>query len=127
MPVDHRILIADDDRDFRHGLAELLGVLPRRLEFVEAETGQEALECLRRHAIDLALLDHHMPVHTGLDVIRALRLETRAVPCLLISGDATDAVRELALQEGAVAVFKKPLRPELLRAEVRRVLRIDAA
>jgi CheY-like chemotaxis protein len=127
MPADHRILIADDDRDFRLGLVDLLGALPRRLEILEAETGQEALDCLRRQAIDLALLDHHMPLHTGLDVLRALRLETRAVPCLLISGDATEAVRELALHEGALAVFKKPLRPELLRAEVRRVLRIEAA
>jgi hypothetical protein len=36
-------------------------------------------------------------------------------------------VRQQALLEGACAVLKKPLRPDLLRAEVRRVLRIEAA
>jgi hypothetical protein len=36
-------------------------------------------------------------------------------------------VRDQAIQEGASAVLKKPLRPELLRLEVRRLLRIDAA
>lgn len=127
MPAEHRILIADDDRDFRLGLAELLNGLSGRFEIVQAENGEEALVQLRRTAIDLALLDMHMPVHTGLEVLTTLRLETRSVPCIFISGDATDAVREYALHEGALAVLKKPLRPELLRAEVRRVLRLDAA
>lgn len=127
MPADHRILIADDDRDFRLGLADLIGGLPRRFEILQAETGVEALAFLRGQAFDLALLDMHMPGQTGLEILMLLRRETRAVPCIFISGDATDAVRQLALHEGACAVLKKPLRPELLRAEVRRVLRIDAA
>lgn len=127
MADDHRILIADDDRDFRLGVADLIGGLPGRFEILQAESGLEALAFLRRQPFDLALLDMHMPGHTGLEVLSCLRRETRAVPCIVISGDATDGVRQLALHEGAFAVLKKPLRPELLRAEVRRVLRIDAA
>jgi len=127
MQPAHRILIADDDRDFRLGVADLLAGLSRKFEILQAETGLEALGFLRQRAFDLALLDMHMPGHTGLEVLTFLRLETRAVPCIFISGDATDGVRELALHEGACAVLKKPLRPELLRAEVRRVLRLDAA
>jgi CheY-like chemotaxis protein len=127
MQPAHRILIADDDRDFRLGVADLLASLSRRFEIVQAETGLEALGFLRQHPIDLALLDMHMPGHTGLEVLTFLRIETRVVPCIFISGDATDAVRQQALHEGACSVLKKPLRPELLRAEVRRVLRLDAA
>jgi two-component system response regulator FlrC len=127
MPNDHRILIADDDRDFRLGLADLIDGLPGRFEILQAESGVEALLILRRQPFDLALLDMHMPGQTGLEVLSCLRRETRAVPCIFISGDATDAVREQALHEGASVVLKKPLRPELLRAEVRRLLRIDAA
>lgn len=127
MQPAHRILIADDDRDFRQGVADLLASLSRKFQIVQAESGLEALVVLRGHPIDLALLDMHMPGHTGLEVLTLLRIETRAVPCIFISGDATDGVRELALHEGACAVLKKPLRPELLRAEVRRVLRLDAA
>lgn len=127
MPNDHRILIADDDRDFRLGLADLIDGLPGRFEILQAESGLEALVYLRRETFDLALLDMHMPGHTGLEVLTFLRRETLVVPCIFISGDATEGVRELALHEGACAVLRKPLRPELLRAEVRRVLRIDAA
>ncbi len=127
MLIQHRILIADDDRDFRNGVAELLGDLPSRLEIVQVESGDEALGILRLQPFHLGLLDMHMPGMTGLEVLAALRRETRDVPCIFISGDATDAVRALALHEGARAVLRKPLEPRLLRAEVRRVLRIDAA
>jgi len=127
MSIDHRILIADDDRDFRHGVADLFALLPRRFEIVQAETGLEALDLMRLQIFDLALLDMHMPGRTGLEVLSVLRLETRAVPCIFISGDANDSVRDQAIQEGALSVLKKPLRPELLRAEVRRLLGIEAA
>ena len=126
-PIDHRILIADDDREFRGCVAELLVRLPRRLQIVQVESGTEALGILREQPIDLALLDMHMPGQTGLEVLSALRRETRDVPCIFISGDATEAVRAQALHEGALAVLRKPLHPQLLSVEVRRALRIEAA
>jgi CheY-like chemotaxis protein len=51
-----------------------------------------------------------------------VRKETLAIPCIVLSGDATDAVRSMALEEGALAVFRKPPEPRLLRAEVARAL-----
>jgi DNA-binding response OmpR family regulator len=63
-----------------------------------------------------------MPGYTGLELVSLVRLETLGVPCIVLSGDATDALRSMALHEGALAVFRKPLEPALLRAEVSRVL-----
>lgn len=131
MQPDRRILIADDDRTLREGVVELLGDLPVRLEILQAESGDEALTIIRRAPfqapLHLALLDMHMPGHTGLEVLETLRRETLQVPCIVISGEASEAVRKQALIEGACAVLRKPLEPRLLRDEVRRVLRIDAA
>lgn len=127
MSSDRRILIADDDRDLRACVAELLSHLPVRLEILHAETGLEALAVLRRVPFHLALLDMHMPGHTGLEVLEAIRNETLDVPCIVISGEASEAVRNHALVVGARAVLRKPLEPRLLRDEVRRALRIDAA
>jgi CheY-like chemotaxis protein len=124
---DRRILIADDDRDLRACVAELLGDLPVRLEIIHAETGLEAITILRRFPFHLALLDMHMPGQTGLEVLEAIRRETLDVPCIVISGEASEAVRQHALIIGARAVLRKPLEPRLLRDEVRRVLSIDAA
>ncbi|NJN83722.1 MAG: response regulator, partial [Caldilineaceae bacterium] len=67
----------DDDRDFRLGVVDLLGDLPLRLEIVQVETGDEALGILRLEPFHLGLIDMHMPGLTGLEVLAALRRETR--------------------------------------------------
>lgn len=120
MSREHRILIADDDREQRAGLVELVSGLGA--EVLEAETGTEALSILRRWRIALALLDLHMPGCTGLEILTIVRAEHLGVPCILLSGEANEIVRKSALQEGALAVLKKPFEPALLRDEVRRAL-----
>jgi CheY-like chemotaxis protein len=62
--MEHRILIADDDREIRSGAAELL--VPLGIEVVEAEDGRSAIEFVRaefaaRRPLHLALVDVHMP------------------------------------------------------------------
>jgi CheY-like chemotaxis protein len=122
MSIDRRVLIADDDREVRAGVVDLLRDL--EMDFVHAETGTEAMQILRRSVIDLALLDMHMPGHTGLEVLSVMRLEVPEIPCIFFSGDATDAIRKQALHEGALAVLAKPFVPAVLRREVRRALQI---
>ena len=123
MSFDRRVLIADDDRELRAGVADLLNGL--NLHFLHAETGVEALRIVRGSAIHLALLDMHMPGFTGLEVLAVIRREMPATRCIFFSGDATDGIRQQALAEGASAVLKKPLEPALLRSEVRRLLNLD--
>ncbi|MEY4773638.1 MAG: hypothetical protein RIT40_673 [Planctomycetota bacterium] len=129
MGLNRRILIADDDPDMREGVADLLGHMrlsdlrlgDLNFDICSVETGDEALVHLRRDRFDLALLDHHMPGRTGLEVLAALRDETLRVPCIVISGEATEALRKMALNQGALAVLGKPVDPGLLRAQVARV------
>ena len=120
MAIDRRILIADDDAQVRLGAAELLG--PMGLEIVEAETGGQAIAILRQHAFHLALLDMHMPDTSGIEVFERMRAEIPLVPCIFWSGDATDDLARYALRLGASAFLRKPVPPEILRGEVRRVL-----
>lgn len=122
LSIDRRILIADDDREVRSGVVDLLRDLD--MDFIHAETGIEALQIVRNSVIDLALLDMHMPGHTGLEVLSVIRRESPDLPCIFFSGDATDAIRKQALHEGALAVLSKPLVPAMLRSEVRRALQI---
>ncbi len=124
MAFDRRVLVADDDRDLRAGVCDLLHAW--ELEIVQAETGSDALEILRSLRPRLALLDMHMPGYTGLELVSFVRRETLGVPCIVLSGDATEAVRTMALHEGALAVFRKPPEPALLRAEISRALAIAA-
>jgi CheY-like chemotaxis protein len=124
MSIDRRILIADDDAAIRGGAAELLG--PLGYEVLEAESGSQAIDIIRlslRHSrLHLALLDMNMPDRTGLEVFDLLQEEAPDLPCIFWSGDATEEVQRWALRRGADAFLRKPVSPDHLRDEVRRVL-----
>lgn len=125
MAIDRTILIADDDREVRLGVAELLGGMGFRTRL--AETGVQALQIVRLGGIHLAVLDQQMPGRTGLEVVTTIRQETLEVPCIVCSGDAGTDLERLAIQAGAVAVLRKPVQPMLLRSEVLRALHIQGS
>ena len=123
MAIDRTILIADDDREVRLCVAELLGGMGFRTRL--AETGVQALQIVRLGGIHLAVLDQQMPGRTGLEIVTTIRDETLAVPCIVCSGDAGTDLELLAIQAGAVAVLRKPVQPLLLRNEVLRALSLQ--
>ena len=128
MLLQRRVLLADDNLEVRRGVEELLAPLltPMGLQFLHAESGLEALAIARAsfHQLNLMVLDVHMPGCTGLDVLNSLRGEVRdfRVPCIFYSGEATDAIERRALEAGACAFLRKPVRPDRLRDEVLRAL-----
>lgn len=134
--MDHRILIADDDADVRQGAAELL--LSVGLEVLQACDGEEAIVVVRRSIeaglpLHLALVDVHMPPPAeselaasrddgGIALFTLLRGQRPELPCILWSGEASDGVADWALREGASAFLRKPVKPLVLRDEIRRIL-----
>ena len=115
-----RILLADDDRLLRSGVADLLDALD--LEVLEAESGIEAVEIGLAWELHVALLDLHMPGFTGLEVIPQLLEKHADLPCIVYSGDLTRNLEHQAYDAGAFAVLRKPVDPALLRSEVKRAL-----
>jgi len=110
-----RVLLADDDREVRFGVADLLDGLG--LEILHAETGTEAVELVRRTSIDAALLDMHMPGCTGIEAIPLLHHERAGLPCIVYSGRWSLDLEQEVLAAGAYACLKKPVEPRaLLRA-----------
>lgn len=94
----YRLLIADDDPAFRQTLKL---VFERHFFMFEAESGEEALEIGERERIDIALVDMHMRLLTGLETLRLLKRIHAAAPCILITADVTDELR----QDAATDVF----------------------
>ena len=111
-----RMLVADDDREVRLGVAELLDDLG--LEIVHAATGTEAIELVRGVRIHAALLDMHMPGYTGVQAIPILRGLQAALPCIVYSGRWSPGLEAEVLSTGALACLKKPVEPALLRRTV---------
>jgi CheY-like chemotaxis protein len=66
-----RLLITDDDRDFRETLA--LALSDRGFDTLQAGDGEEALDIVAHQEVHLLLLDMQMPRLSGLDTIERLR------------------------------------------------------
>ena len=108
----YELLIADDDPAFRETLRS---VLEPRFRLVEATCGEEAIEIVEKRPVDLALLDMHMRVLTGLDTLRIVKTLRSLLPCILVTADATDELRRDAALAEAYTVLSKPvLRSELV-------------
>jgi CheY-like chemotaxis protein len=125
-----RLLITDDDRDFRETVAGVLS--DRGFETLQAGDGEEALRIVSRQPVHLLLLDMQMPRLTGLETIERLRgLEftlpedydlsdgcpATTLPWILISGALDDQIIARARASAVFSVLPKPLRlPELTGA-----------
>jgi DNA-binding NarL/FixJ family response regulator len=120
-----RVLIAEDDDQFRAGLAELLSA--HGLDIVAtASNGRDAIDVTRMLRPDVVLMDINMP---GLDGIAATRgvlgvwPEARVV-MLTVSGDGTDVLE--AMLAGATGYLVKGTAPEALVTGIRAAAAGDA-
>ena len=103
------LLIVDDEAHSR----KLLRMVLRQGDytFLEAESGQEALEIMERQKVDLLLLDLMMPHQNGFDVILNMRKnETLArIPFIVASASTAQDDIQRSLELGAIDYFTKPL------------------
>jgi two-component system, sensor histidine kinase and response regulator len=101
-----------------------------------AVNGKEAVEQSARERFDLILMDMQMPVMNGLDATIAIR-EREAdrpegsrpehVPIVAMTANAMTGDRERCLQVGMDGYVSKPINPEVLAAEMARVLTVLAS
>lgn len=84
-------------------------------ETIAVPSGEAAIEVIERRLVSVGLFDMHMPVLTGLDVIRRVRQLCEDLPCILMSADLTSELELQARRLDAVSVLRKPLtRKQLL-------------
>jgi CheY-like chemotaxis protein len=117
-----RILIVEDKASSR----ELLRTVLENQGFVvtEAADGEGALQKARAELPDLILLDLHMPVRGGYEVLKELRQEPRfaSVPIVAVTASAMQGDREKAIAAGFNAYLTKPVPLNSLRTEIQRLL-----
>jgi two-component system response regulator MtrA len=115
-----RVLVVDDDP----ALAEMLGIVLRGEGFEPAfvADGAKAVQAFRDLKPDIVLLDLMLPGMSGIDVCRAIRLET-GTPVIMLTAksDTVDVV--LGLESGADDYVVKPFKPKELVARMRARLR----
>lgn len=112
------VLIVDDDEDAREALARFLEGCG--LDVVTAADAEEGLDLVPKFRPNVLILDICLPGMNGLQMLdRIRRHPLRAgMAVLVLTGHDLAGV-----PEGAVQVLSKPIRPEELLTEIRRVLR----
>src|SRR4051794_17658938 len=83
-----RVLVVEDERKVRRSLEE--GLRAAGFEVVAAATGDEGTRLCRGGTFEVVVLDWMLPGMDGLDVLRTLRADGRAVPVLMLT--ARDAI-----------------------------------
>ena len=120
-----RVLVADDDDDFRE-LVEL--VLRRDFPNAEIEAvsdGRSAVAAFDRQAPSVVVIDLHMPELDGIGVTTLLRArpQSRAVPIIVLTALGGSREWELLSSLGADRFLVKPVNLDDLITTIRRALR----
>jgi CheY-like chemotaxis protein len=123
MTVEPKLLIADDDRDFRESLAEIFS--RRGFATQLAADGREALEIVcQSRDIHLVILDVHMPRLTGLQALQQIRCQSSSsIPCILMSALMDDSLVREATPLNPAGLLSKPFTLRTLTMTVETVLR----
>jgi two-component system nitrate/nitrite response regulator NarL len=112
-----RVVVGDDHPLFRDGVVRAL-VSSGEVDVVaEAEDGTTALELIKTHRPEVALLDYRMPGMDGAQVAAAVRRDELPTRVLLVSAHDESAIVYHALAEGAAGFLpKESSRHELVAA-----------
>ncbi|HZF04449.1 MAG TPA: response regulator [Patescibacteria group bacterium] len=122
MTADSAFKILNVD-DYRAALYSRTKILRQAgYEVVEATTGRQALETVRRERPQLVLLDVNLPDITGFEVCKQIKADPdlaiiQVVHMTASSSSTADQVR--GLDQGADGYLIEPLEPEVLIATVR--------
>jgi two-component system, chemotaxis family, chemotaxis protein CheY len=118
------ILVVDDSKVMREMVVACLRA-QEGLKFTHAASGLEAIEKISLQPYQLVVLDLNMPDIGGYEVIEFIRDQNklRELPILVLTTRGDETSRSRALDAGASAFMTKPFAPEVILAEVRRLLR----
>ena len=116
-----KLLVVDDDRLFATLVQR--GLREEGYAVDVAPTGSEARMLAHVNSYDGIILDVSLPDVTGLQIARELRVEGRATPILMLTGNTTreDIIR--GLDAGADDYLTKPFDMDVLKARVRALVR----
>lgn len=82
-------LIADDDDSFRREMVVVLEFFFKKV--IQATNGLEALEYCEKFPVDVLFLDYNMPKLNGYETATKIRLQSRFIPIIFMSGNLEES------------------------------------
>lgn len=120
------ILVVDDEPHALDVICRYLAL--EHFPTLKAANGHECLEIVRKHSVDVILLDVMMPGLSGFDVCAALRKDehTRPIPVILLTALDDHQTRLRGMKAGVSEFLTKPVNRHELFTRVRAQLRTRA-
>ncbi len=112
-----RLLLVDDEDDFRNTLAKRLikkGVSP-----VQAENGEKAIAILENHRMDVVVLDVKMPGMDGVEVLGHIKKKYPKTEVIFLTGHAATQDGVEGIKTGAFDYLSKPIEFEHLFGKIK--------
>jgi two-component system OmpR family response regulator len=101
-----RLLLVDDEEDFRTTLA---GRLKRRnVDISDVGSGEEALELLKQKSFEVAIVDIKMPGIDGIEALRHIKKIDPFIEVILLTGHASVEAGIEGIKSGAYDYVIKP-------------------
>ena len=99
-PTDIKVLVVDDDQEFQNIISHYLTEDPR-YSVESADSGQQALEMIRKNSYSAIIADYLMPEIDGLELLRIVRSQDNSIPFIIYTGQGCESVAIDALNAGA--------------------------
>ncbi|MBI5584738.1 MAG: response regulator [Deltaproteobacteria bacterium] len=103
---DFRVLVVDDEDDFRETLIKRLQ--KRNLDVSGAENGEKALEMIDKYLYDVVILDVKMPGIDGIEALREIKRRKPLVEVIMLTGHASVESGIEGMKLGAFDYLTKP-------------------
>ncbi|ONF97311.1 hybrid sensor histidine kinase/response regulator [Sphingomonas jeddahensis] len=114
VPAGLRVLVVEDSEHVRYFARQLLDDLGCKV--IEASNGNEALELMKAHSVDLVFSDIVMPGMNGLELAKRIKETFEDVPVLLASGYSSKQF--IPKNEREFPILRKPYKIETLAAGI---------
>ena len=119
MILAYNILLVDDDYTFKEEFMECFD----EYSFVDAKSGKEALEILRKpNQIDLVIMDVMMPGEKGTQVLKVIKKEFPKLPIIILTGFSSNDIAIDALKGRADEYIEKPVNVPQTKSLIRNFL-----
>ncbi len=118
MPHPHTVLFVDDEVNILKALQRLLRT--ERMNVLCASRGEEALELLQKHPVQVVVSDQRMPEMTGVDFLSRVRERSPDIVRMMLTGYTEMDIAVDAINQGEIyRLITKPWNDDELRATIR--------
>ena len=115
-----RVLAVDDEPS----MLRLLEISLRQAGYqpITAKDGREALDIIRKQAVDCVVSDLHMPRMDGLQLLKEIRRENAELPVIIVTAQGEIKTAIEAMKHGASDYILRPFDLEVLEVAIKRAL-----